>query len=79
MGQSGLWDVVEGMGMTKIDDPQLANAFVQKINNLNYQTATEAILYATVFALLPQTVTSPLAFFTLLFGALYYLPIPNKV
>ena len=78
MGQSGLWDV-DGTGMTKIDDPQLARAFVDNINALNVQTGVDALLYSVAFAILPQSVTYPLAFFALIFGALYYIPIPTKV
>lgn len=77
MAQNGLWDV-DGTGMRKIEDPNLAQAFVEKTNSLNFDTAQIALLWSAAFALLPQSVTYPLSIFTIIFGALYYFDIPDN-
>mmetsp|Transcript_25321 Transcript_25321/g.24271 ORF Transcript_25321/g.24271 Transcript_25321/m.24271 type:complete len:81 (+) Transcript_25321:98-340(+) len=77
MAQSGIWDI-DGTGMKKIDDPNLAKAFMDEVNSLNIATARDALLSSAIFAVLPQSVTYPVAAFTLIFAALYYIKFPDE-
>jgi hypothetical protein len=62
----GRWEV-DGK-IEKIDDPALARAILDKVNNMNTATGLQGLLAGATFAILPQSVSSPLAFFALLFG-----------
>lgn len=77
MAQNGLWDV-DGTGMQKIDDPTLAQAFVEKVNSFNIDTAKIVFLWSAAFAILPQSITYPSSIFAIIFGALYYIDIPES-
>jgi hypothetical protein len=72
MAQAGLWDV-DGNGMSKIDDPNLARAFVKKVNDFNISSTAQAVALMGVFAALPRSFTGPFAFFAILFTGLYFL------
>jgi len=75
-----MWDV-DGTGMRKIEDPDLARAFLEKINALNTGIGRDILFVSTVFALLPQDFTSSLAFCLTIVTVLYALgldPEDNK-
>lgn len=67
--------------MKKIDDPDLAQKFLDKVNDFNVEAILQAGGAAFVFAALPQSTTQPAAFFAVLLTALYYAQgkIPTKV
>jgi len=72
VAQAGLWDV-DGTGLQKIDDPTLARAFLDKVNDYNFRQALQCTLIVGVYAALPQEVTAPLAFWSAVFAMLYDL------
>lgn len=74
MAQGGLWDV-DGTGMRKIEDPNLARALLEKMNALNTGIGKDVLLVSTVFAVLPQGITSSLAIWTTVLSVLYALGI----
>jgi len=49
VAQVGLWDV-DGMGLQKIQDTQLASDILQKVNNFNKKTVLRATAAAFLFA-----------------------------
>ena len=63
---------MDGNGLAKIEDPNLARALLDKVNTLNINTALQTLIATTIFAALPKDVTAPLAFFALLFVTLYF-------
>jgi len=67
-----MWDV-DGTGIRKIDDDDLARAFMVKVNEMNLETGRDALLLAAGFAALPSDVTSKLAGVTAVLGSLYFL------
>jgi hypothetical protein len=64
---------VDGTGIRKIEDEDLARAFLNKVNEMNIETGRDAILLAGGFALLPSELTGKLALVTLVLGGLYLL------
>ena len=58
--------------MAKIDDPDTARAILAKVNALNREIAIKCLVPVTIFALLPQTVSSKLVVLALALGALYF-------
>jgi hypothetical protein len=75
-----MWDV-DGTGIRKIDDMNLARALLGKTNDMNISIGRDGILLALGFALLPQSVTTPLAGCSAVLSALYYLngKLPKEV
>lgn len=67
-----MWDV-DGTGMRKIEDPNLARAFLEKINALNTGIGRDIFLASTMFALLPQDFTASLALWVPILTILYVL------
>lgn len=65
--------MVDGNGLSKIDDSNLASALLEKVNNMNADTAIRCIAIAGTFAILPQSSSVALVGSTLVFGALYAL------
>lgn len=59
--------------MSKIEDPNLASAILNKVNDLNVETGAKATAIAAAFAALPQSTSSPLAGVAAIFAALYAL------
>jgi len=57
--------------MRKIEDPELARAFLERINALNIGIGKDVLIASIVFASLPQGLTSPLAVWTTILIALY--------
>lgn len=80
VAQKGLWDV-DDTGLTKIEDPTLAQRFVDKVNAMNIETGLQAIGLATVFAVLPQSMTQAAALIAVLSAVLYLLQdkVPSEV
>mmetsp|Transcript_28828 Transcript_28828/g.34243 ORF Transcript_28828/g.34243 Transcript_28828/m.34243 type:complete len:82 (+) Transcript_28828:135-380(+) len=74
MAQGGLWDV-DGTGMRKIEDPSLARALLEKTNALDIGIGKDVLIVSTIFAVLPQGITSSLAIWTTILSALYALGI----
>lgn len=75
-----MWDV-DGTGMRKIEDPDLAKAFLEKINTLNTGVGRDILFASTVFALLPHDFTSSLALCITIITVLYAIgldPEDNK-
>jgi len=72
VSQNGLWDV-DGQGLKKIEDSNVARAILEKVNALNAKTVVQAILIAGSFAILPQSASAPLVVSALIFAALYAL------
>jgi len=67
-----LWDV-DGNGLKKIEDPNLARAILSKVNAMNLNTAARCAVPAGIFAVLPQSSAAPLVGSTLVLAALYAL------
>lgn len=67
----GLWDV-DGNGLSKIEDPDLANAFVDKVNDYMFKSGGQVFLATSVFAFLPQSVVARATFCVLTIAALYF-------
>jgi len=72
VAQSGLWDV-DGNGLSQIEDPSLASAFVEKVNDMNVETGIKAIIPAMIFAALPQSSSEPLVLCSISFALLYFV------
>jgi len=70
VAQSGLWEV-DGNGLSKIEDPKLARAFVEKVNAMNADTALKTIVPSFIFASLSQSSSAPLVLWCLGFAILY--------
>lgn len=64
---------MDGTGIREIDDPNLARAFMTKVNEMNLDTARDALIVSSLFAVLPYEFTSKIAFFTLIFTGLYFV------
>jgi hypothetical protein len=62
-----MWDV-DNRGLEKIEDVGIANAILERVNNMNANTAVICGSIAAVFAALPQSSSAPLAGFLLAFG-----------
>jgi hypothetical protein len=67
LAQNGLWDV-DGQGIKKIDDVNVAQAILDKVNAMNADTAIRAAVIAAVFAILPQSTSVPLVFSVVIFA-----------
>jgi len=80
IAQGGFWDV-DGTGIRKIEDEDLATAFMTKVNGMNIDTVKDAVIVSGIFAALPYDVTGKLAAVTLCLGSLYLLngKIPKDV
>ncbi len=65
--------MVDGNGLSKIEDPSLATAILDRVNNMNADTAIRCFLAAGVFAVLPQSSSVALVGSGILFGILYAL------
>ena len=68
----GRWDV-DGTGIREIEDPNLARAFMVKVNKMNLDTGRDVAIITGLFALLPHDFTSKVAICASLLGGLYYL------
>ena len=64
---------MDGNGLSKIDDANLASAILEKVNAMNAKTAIQCLAVATSFAILPQAESSHLVTASLMFGTLYAL------
>jgi len=73
MAQAGVWDIDDGNGIQPIEDPVLAREFVTLVNELNVKTIVQALVVATLFSALPQSMTQPAAFFFTLYAILYFI------
>ena len=71
MAQVGLWDLDDGQGLQPVGDPTVAQAILQKDNDLNVRTAVKAGIPAVIFAALPQSSSTALVLSGLAFAALY--------
>jgi len=71
-----MWDV-DGNGMSKIEDPTVAYALLEKVNSFNSSTAAQGFAAVLVFASIPKVAA---VFVSTLFG-LYLLSgkIPTEV
>jgi len=66
----GLWDV-DGTGMRKIEDPNLARAFLNRVNDMNISVSRDAFLVSALFAILPQEVVSSISLCAAFVALLY--------
>ena len=64
---------MDGNGLSKIEDSNLARAILDKVNAMNLDTAIQCFLASGVFAVLPQSASVALVESALVFGALYAL------
>jgi len=82
IAQAGMWDV-DGKGMSKIEDPAVARALLDKVNQFNLVSFVQVATCVSIFALLPQSSAFPLVSFAAIFVALYFaqdkIPEPKKV
>lgn len=69
----GLWDLGDGQGLQRIEDPTIAQAILQKVNDLNTKSILLAGIPTTLFAILPRSMSVSLVVSALVFGLLYYL------
>lgn len=67
-----MWDV-DGSGLSKIEDPDIAQAILRKVNDMNAETLVKVAVPVTAFALLPKPIASMLVFFAALYAGLYFL------
>ncbi len=67
-----MWDV-DGTGIRKIEDQDLARAFMEKVNEMNLETGRNAVILAAAFAALPHDLVAKLAAVSVVLGALYFL------
>lgn len=72
IAQSGMWDV-DGNGLSKIEDPELASAILNKVNNMNLENLVKVVIPVAAFALLPQSRSMSLVLFSAIFAALYFM------
>ncbi len=63
--------MVDGNGLSTIQDANLAKAILDKVNNMNADTAIRCIAIAGTFAILPQSSSVALVGSALLFALLY--------
>jgi hypothetical protein len=59
--------------MSAIDDPSIARAILDKVNQMNVETGVKVILPVALFALLPSSTSQLIAFFVFLGTVLYTL------
>jgi hypothetical protein len=71
VAQGGMWDV-DGTGIRKIEDQDLARAFMEKVNAMNIETGRNALILAALFATLPHDLTAKFAGISLIIGSLYF-------
>lgn len=64
---------VDGQGIKKIEDVNVAQAILERVNAMNLDTIIDASLVAGAFAILPQSVSAPLVGCGVIFAALYFL------
>jgi hypothetical protein len=62
---------VDGNGLRKIDDPNLAASILRRVNDMNFDTLVKVGLLGSAFAALPQSSSAPLALFAAACAALY--------
>ena len=67
----GLWDLDDGQGLQPVDDPSVAQAILQKVNEMNVRTVIQAAVPAAAFAALPQSSSTALVLSGLVLAALY--------
>jgi hypothetical protein len=65
-----LWDVTGSI--EPIEDPNLASAFLTKVNSMNYDTARDCILVAGAWSALPTETTHAIALVGVM-GTILYL------
>ncbi len=53
IAQGGAWDV-DGSGIQKIDEPGLASAIRQRVNEFNLQSTAVCVLLTLAFVLVPE-------------------------
>lgn len=63
--------MVDGNGLSKIEDPSLATAILDKVNSMNADTALRCFLAAGLFAILPHSSSVALVGSGVLFAILY--------
>ena len=66
-----MWDV-DGTGIRKIEDQNLARALLEKVNAMNIDSGRDAIILAALFASLPHDLTAKFAGVSLIIGSLYF-------
>jgi hypothetical protein len=64
---------VDGNGLSKIEDSNIARAILEKVNTMNADTAIQCFTTAGLFAILPQSASAPLVAIALAFATLYAL------
>ena len=71
--------MVDGNGLSKIEDSSLASAILDRVNSMNADTAIRCFLAAGVFAVLPHSSSVALVGTGILFGILYAIngKLPN--
>lgn len=62
---------MDGNGLSKIENPSLARAILDKVNNMNLTNLAQCGACAGAFALLPQSASAPLVSLALVFAVLY--------
>jgi len=72
IAQAGLWDV-DGNGLSKIEDPKLASAFLGKVNKFNIQVGIQSLILVLLFSIPPQENISNLMICFVLLATLYNL------
>ena len=77
MAQSGLWDV-DGTGLQPVEDPNLARALLQRVNDLNVRVGVQVAVPVALFALLPQSAASHLVTCVLVGAALHLFGDKNE-
>jgi len=79
LAQAGLWDVAGSI--EPIDDPELASAFLQKVNDMNFETARDCAIVAGLWSALPYETTYPIAIVGVMGTSLYLLrdKVPKEV
>jgi len=64
---------VDGTGIRKIEDENLAQAFLSKVNEMNVNTGRDVLIVATIFAALDHVFVFKLALSSILVLGLYLL------
>jgi len=79
LAQAGLWDVAGTI--EPVEDPNLARAFLEKVNSVNNESTIYPLIAASIWSVLPQVTTSLLAWEGLILTFLYLVrdKIPRKV
>lgn len=62
---------MDGNGLQKIDDPDLAASILRRVNDMNVDTLVKVGVLGVAFAALPQSSSAPLALFTAVGATLY--------